>query len=196
MNIAVGKQAIFTWTLALAAILLILPQADAQKTRHRTHNGGNTTIHELTYPSGRIYYNFDVFLTARNTSLEMVESKGRVRSNPPKEGYFEIYVDKTDLPITPESCKGSKVIVAMPWGGKDKRDAKNVQRDRLYSRITRLINRGQGRLKVVLESPPASTKGLEAPLRSSSVRQLDLSSCRLYFRTSKGQIVSHAGLLR
>ena len=179
----------------LSLLLLWANLAAAQDVRHRTHRGGTTTIHEITYPSGRTYYNFDVYMTPKNTSLEMIESKGRARSNPINEGYFEVYMDKADLPITARSCKGDKAIIAMPWGGKDPKSKKNKQRVELYNRVRRLLRRGQGRIRVVLESIPDQTKGLVAPVRSSPIRQLDLSSCTLYFRTSRGAVVNYPGLL-
>ncbi|MGI9344691.1 MAG: hypothetical protein ACR2PW_00300 [Gammaproteobacteria bacterium] len=198
------KADFYKWCagVAMAALLgvpsMVWAQDDDTKSgvRHRLHNGGSATIHEITYPSGRTYYNFQTYLTPENTSLELPEAIGRARSHPPKEGYFEVYVDKNSLPITRESCSSDQVIVAMPWGG-DTPSAKsrNRQRRQLYNRISRLLKRGKGRIKVVLEAYPRLTTGLVAPVRSSSVRQLELTSCKLYFRTNRGEIVTQDGLL-
>lgn len=182
-------------SVLLAGALLVALPALAQDVRHRTHNGGSTTIHEITYPSGKTFYNFEINLTSRNTSLEMMESEGRARSNPIQEGYFEVYVNKASLPITVRSCKGDKVILAMPWGGTDPKSSRNRQRAQLYKRILRMMKRNSGRVKVVLEAIPSLTRGLSS-FGEDTIKHLDMSSCKLYFRTHKGKVISYAGLLR
>lgn len=194
-NISNSLKALMLTGAVFAAASVAQAQNDG--IRHRTHNGGNTTVHELTYPSGKTYYNFEVYISPRNTDLEMITSSGQARSTGIEEGYFEVYVDKSELPVTSQSCRGDKLIVAMPWSGKDLKTPANRERYQLFNRIQRMVERGRGgRIKIVLEASPSVTKGLVTPVRSSSVRQLDLSSCKLYFRTRRGRVVDYAGRLK
>ena len=153
---------------------------------------GDGELHVQTSESGTNYYHVEFVLTPDNTRLQLMNRDvlGDGQGNATSDGQFEIYVKRRGFPV-PVGSFNRYLILRMSATENAELNPKKVKaKQKLYAKIRKMVERGKGKVHVVLELNPYVERVSNDPVR------VRLTERNIFFRHAHGRYIDYLGDLK